>query len=253
VCLTLLLQNKLNFSRDNLSPFVFTLQDFAVSRMSMDSKSSSKQGKKKRRKLSAGSVESMSQEGDTNSRLEQLRPLQPVLLTLESAMKADAHAGGGWIRTDDGNRFQALLTPLSKLFNAKVPSELPMKAVEDATADKASAYDRLVRGVGTLEYGNVVGCITAMAAAVGNEQMWKPLNHAILGACGNEDRREVCKAGVTALLSIIRTTGEEYMVLLPESLPVLSELLEHSDEEISAMAKECIHLGEELLGESLDL
>jgi U3 small nucleolar RNA-associated protein 10 len=42
------------------------------------------------------------------------------------------------------------------------------------------------------------------------------------------------------------------MVLLPECLPVLSELLEDEDEDIAAIAKDCIALGEELLGESLE-
>ena len=52
-------------------------------------------------------------------------------------------------------------------------------------------------------------------------------------------------------MSIIETIGEEYMVLLPECLPVLSELLE-DEEEIAGMAKECVRQGEELLGESLE-
>ena len=42
------------------------------------------------------------------------------------------------------------------------------------------------------------------------------------------------------------------MVLLPECLPVLSELLEDDDETIVVLAKECVHQGEELLGESLE-
>ena len=41
------------------------------------------------------------------------------------------------------------------------------------------------------------------------------------------------------------------MVLLPECLPVLSEMLEDEDE-IAGMAKECVRQGEELLGESLE-
>lgn len=41
-------------------------------------------------------------------------------------------------------------------------------------------------------------------------------------------------------------------VLLPECLPVLSELLEDSDEEIAGLAQDCVTLGEELLGESLE-
>ena len=67
---------------------------------------------------------------------------------------------------------------------------------------------------------------------------------------GKSQRSEVRKAGISCLLSIIETVGEEYMVLLPECLPVLSELLE-DDDDIAGMAKECIQLGEDLLGESL--
>lgn len=101
-----------------------------------------------------------------------------------------------------------------------------------------------------MEHGNVVGCLTALATAAGNEQLWKPLNFAVLEACGHK-RSEVRKAGISCLLSIIETIGEEYMVLLPECLPVLSELLE-DEEEIAGMAKECVRQGEELLGESLE-
>jgi len=110
----------------------------------------------------------------------------------------------------------------------------------------------LVRGQGTEEFGSVVGCLTALAAAAGNEQLWKPLNHALLEACAHESRPEVRKAGVGGLLSVVQTLGEEYMVLLPECLPILSELFEDDDEEIVALAKECVAAGEELLGESLD-
>jgi len=40
--------------------------------------------------------------------------------------------------------------------------------------------------------------------------------------------------------------------LLPECLPTLSELLEDVDEEIAGLAKECVSLGEDLIGESLE-
>lgn len=144
-----------------------------------------------------------------------------------------------------------ILNHLGKLLLSKVPKELPL--LSDLTSiEKAStsAYQQLVQGVGTLEHGNVVGCLTALATASGNEQLWKPLNFAVLEACGNK-RSEVRKAGISCLLSIIETIGEEYMVLLPECLPVLSELLE-DEEEIAGMAKECVRQGEDLLGESLE-
>ena len=144
-----------------------------------------------------------------------------------------------------------ILNSLGKLLLAQVPKEIPLLSNLTLT-EKASTstYQQLVQGVGTLEHGNIVGCLTALAMAAGNEQLWKPLNFAVLEACGQK-RSEVRKAGISCLLSIIETIGEEYMVLLPECLPVLSELLE-DEEEIAGMAKECVRQGEELLGESLE-
>ena len=135
---------------------------------------------------------------------------------------------------------------------AQVPKDTPI--LSDLSLSKGqsapSAYQQLVQGEGTLEHGNVVGSLTALATAAGNEQLWKPLNFAVLEACGHA-RSEVRKAGICCLLSIIETIGEEYMILLPECLPVLSELLE-DEEEIARMAKDCVRQGEELLGESLE-
>ena len=179
--------------------------------------------------------------------------LQPLLLCLESTLKADAHDGGGWVRSEDGQRYNMLLGPLGKLLKANVPDEITItSSLDQIAAQSTSSYKMLVQGFGTEDHGNVIGCLTALAAAAGNEQLWKPLNHELLEACGDERRSEVRKAGVTGLLSIIQALGEEYMVLLPECLPVLSELLEDEDEEIVSLAQECVRHGEELLGESLD-
>jgi U3 small nucleolar RNA-associated protein 10 len=183
--------------------------------------------------------------------IDQVKPLQPLLLCLECALKADAHEGGEWTRGDDNQRYNMILSHLGKLLLAQLPKGTPVQSnLSPNEQSSTSAYQQLVQGVGTMEYGNVVGCLTALAAAAGNEQLWKPLNFAVLEACGHK-RSEVRKAGISCLLSIIETIGEEYMVLLPECLPVLSELLE-DDDEIAGMAKECVRQGEELLGESLE-
>lgn len=186
---------------------------------------------------------------DDNS---EVSPLQPLLLCLESALKADAHEGGDWTRGDDNQRYNMILSHLGKLLMAHVPKDLPVSSDLSQKENAAtSSYQKLVEGQGTLEHGNVAGCLTALATAAGNEQLWKPLNFAVLEACSHK-RSEVRRAGISCLLSIIETVGEEYMVLLPECLPVLSELLEDGDEEIAGMAKECVRQGEELLGESLE-
>lgn len=179
-------------------------------------------------------------------------PLQSLLLCLEATLKADAHEGGNWIRSDEGERYRLILGPLGKLLASEIPRNTMIVSSLDEKDSKVSAYQRLVEGVGTEDHGNVVDCLSALATAAGNEQLWKPLNHTLLEACGNQTRSEVRKSGAKALLSIIHSLGEEYMVLLPECLPVLSELLEDEDEDIVAIAKECVQQGEELLGESLE-
>jgi len=145
-----------------------------------------------------------------------------------------------------------LLEPLGKLLQATVPSDFVIESDENDRRGSVSAYEMLIQGVGTQEQGNISQTLTALAAAAGNEQLWKPLNYSLLEACGNDKRADVRKTGVKSLLNIIQTLGEEYMVLLPECLPVLSELLEDEDESIIALAKECVQHGEELLGESLE-
>jgi U3 small nucleolar RNA-associated protein 10 len=171
---------------------------------------------------------------------EVLKSLQSLLYCLEISLRSDAHDGGSWVREGDSQRFNLLLEPLGKLLQCRIPHE----------ESSAMSYQSIVEGSDE-NTGSVVDCIVALASAAGDEQLWKPLNHAVLQACSNETRAEVRKAGARCLLSLIRSIGEEYMVLVPECLPVLSELLEDTDEEIAGLAQDCISISEELLGESL--
>jgi hypothetical protein len=211
--------------------FVFVLQETAVSHLCrrMDAKKAG--GKKKQR---------LDNDDGSNYTPQSLDALQSLLLCLEVSLRSDAHNGGAWVRDGESQRFESLLNPLGKLLQCHLPKEKSATVI----------YQSLVQGDNE-KPGSVVDCIVSLASAAGDEQLWKPLNHAVLQAASNETRSEVRKAGVTCLASLIRSIGEEYMVLVPECLPVLSELLEDSDEEIVGLAQECISLSEEYLGESL--
>jgi U3 small nucleolar RNA-associated protein 10 len=52
--------------------------------------------------------------------------------------------------------------------------------------------------------------------------------------------------------NIVTRLREEYLVLLPESLPFLSELMEDSDIAVEARTQELVKLLEELSEEKLD-
>eukprot|EP00977_Amphora_coffeiformis_P002793 scaffold528_cov165-Amphora_coffeaeformis.AAC.5 len=189
-------------------------------------------GKKKRKKSDAARV-TWTEESSSS--------LVPALATVKSILLADAQDGGKWTR--EHGRYQMLLEPLIKFIKSHIPSTFcPPNS-------SASPYEYVVE---ENSRGNVVECLTALALAAGDEQLWKPLNHAVLDACGNPSRPEVRKAGVVCLLSLIRTLGEEYMVLLPECLPVLSELLEDENEVVTGLARDAVTTAEDLLGESLD-
>jgi len=168
-----------------------------------------------------------------------LQALKNLLLCLEVSLRSDAHEGGVWIREMESQRYDKLLVPLGKLLQCRLPCN-----------SSNGSFEAIVQGSDT-QSGSVVECLVALATAAGDEQLWKPLNHSVLQACSDENRSEVRRAGVSCLLSLINSIGEEYMVLVPECLPILSELLEDSDEEIAGIAQECISQSEELLGESL--
>ena len=59
-------------------------------------------------------------------------------------------------------------------------------------------------------------------------------------------------AGLEAAGQLASRLREEYLLLLPESLPFLSELLEDGDPRVEARAQEVVALLEELSGEKLD-
>ena len=191
------------------------------------------QGGKKRRKKG--------HENQINMGSDSLQSLLPLLGMISTFLRADAQSGGKWTR--EHGRYHSLLEPLSKLLHCQIPEDFPMPPSE------FTPFEFVVE---ENENGSVVGCLTSLALAAGDEQLWKPLNHAILEACGNATRSQVRKGGIVCLLSLIRNLGEEYMVLLPECLPVLAELLEDENEVVAGLSRDAISAAEELLGESLE-
>lgn len=59
-------------------------------------------------------------------------------------------------------------------------------------------------------------------------------------------------AALEVVYNIVSRLREEYLVLLPESLPFLSELMEDSDIAVEARTQELVKLLEELADEKLD-
>ena len=54
-----------------------------------------------------------------------MRSLQPTLLHVESALRADAFENGTWIRADENQRYNLILSPLTKFPQAKIAMNFP--------------------------------------------------------------------------------------------------------------------------------
>ena len=93
--------------------------------------------------------------------------------------------------------------------------------------------------------------VSAMAASIGKDLQWKPLNLKLL--MNFRDKKSCVRmAALKILHKLFVDIGEEYLILLPECLPYLSELLEDDNEEINIYSAEVIRYIENISGETLE-
>ncbi|TMW64310.1 hypothetical protein Poli38472_012932 [Pythium oligandrum] len=97
----------------------------------------------------------------------------------------------------------------------------------------------------------VAECVANLAWAAKNDLLWKPLHYAVL-----MKSRGDCAAIRLATLKIVdkcyTIIGDEFLAMLPESIPFLSELMEDNDAEVERTCHQVIKQIEDISGESLD-
>ena len=98
---------------------------------------------------------------------------------------------------------------------------------------------------------DLIECITALAIAANSPDHHKSLNTAIL-AHMRSDNVVVRLAAVQCEMSLTRKLGDDWLNLLPEMLPFISELQEDDDERVEREVGRWILQIEGILGESLD-
>ncbi|XP_069035979.1 HEAT repeat-containing protein 1 isoform X1 [Lepisosteus oculatus] len=97
---------------------------------------------------------------------------------------------------------------------------------------------------------HLIPCIAQFSVALGDDSQWKPLNYQIL----LKTRHSSPKVRYSALLMLLELAGklrENYMVLLPETIPFLAELMEDECEEVEHQVQKVIQQMEVILGEPL--
>jgi len=95
-----------------------------------------------------------------------------------------------------------------------------------------------------------VSCVVEMAGASGTDVFWKVLNEDLLMYTRNQSAGTRYLA-LEAVLELINKLREDFLVLLPETLPFLAELLEDSDSGVERKAQEIATALEEISGEDL--
>jgi len=96
-----------------------------------------------------------------------------------------------------------------------------------------------------------VGVLVQLAVAANSDLHWKPLNRQVLMQTRSASSRTRCLA-LEVVAHMLDRLREEYLVLLPETLPFLSELIEDPDSAVEARAQDVVKLLEEVSGEKLD-
>ncbi|KOC65167.1 HEAT repeat-containing protein 1 [Habropoda laboriosa] len=149
--------------------------------------------------------------------------VEAVLLTLYRVFSYDAH------NFVDQERFDTLVQPI---------------------------VDQLENTMGTKEEFEkranelVVPCIAAFASAIPDDSLHKHLVYQTLLKT-RHTKPYVRSAALHAVVEIVRKLGEDFMPLLPETIPFLAELLEDEDEATEKYAQNAVRTLEEILGEPL--
>ncbi|XP_074079057.1 HEAT repeat-containing protein 1 isoform X2 [Macrotis lagotis] len=97
---------------------------------------------------------------------------------------------------------------------------------------------------------HLIPCIAQFSVAMADDSLWKPLNYQILLKMRHTSPK-VRFAALLTVLDLAEKLRENYIVLLPESIPFLAELMEDECEEVENQCQKTIQQLEVILGEPL--
>ncbi|XP_071648303.1 HEAT repeat-containing protein 1 [Temnothorax longispinosus] len=157
---------------------------------------------------------------DESSRIELT---EAILLTLHRVFGYDVH---NFVSQD---RFEILMQPI-------------VDQVEN-TMGTREEYESRANQL-------IVPCIASFASAISDDSLHKQLVYQTLLKTRHV-KPYVRSTALNALVEIARKLGEDFMPLLPETVPFLAEMLEDEDEATEKCAQNAVRTLEEILGEPL--
>ena len=152
----------------------------------------------------------------------------------------------------DEARFEMVLGPIVDEFGSldDHPTSLTQGFVPEDGVIQRTLSDNVTSELG-LYPQTIIACLTQMASASGSsDARWRPLHHSVLMVTRSQNPTSRL-AALETTLGIYEVIQEEYLPLLPEALPFLSELLEDEDGTVEGRTVEVLRKMEELSGEDL--
>ncbi|RZC33246.1 HEAT repeat-containing protein 1 -like [Asbolus verrucosus] len=150
--------------------------------------------------------------------------LEKVLKTLHAVFNYDNH------KFMNKDRFQVLMQPL------------------------VDQLENNLGGIECLERRNadlVTPCIVQFAVATADDALWKQLNYQILLKMKHTSPN-IRLISLHCLKEMVKQLGVDYLPLLPETIPVLAELLEDEEETVEKACRKAVQEMEKILGEPIE-
>lgn len=97
---------------------------------------------------------------------------------------------------------------------------------------------------------HLLPCVGQFSVALADDSQWKTLNYQILLKTRHPDSK-VRFSSLLMLMEVASKLKENYMVLLPETIPFLAELMEDECEEVEQQVQKVVQEMENILGEPL--
>jgi U3 small nucleolar RNA-associated protein 10 len=170
---------------------------------------------------------------DTNETVVKRRAMDELWpWMISSLQKCFLHDNDGLWNAD---RFEKLLHPLVNQLLVTSPSE--------TTSAEWKSYEHRMNAY-------LVPCLGQLAVTLSNDALWKPLNYQVMLKTREQDKR-VRLSALLVLQEFYKRLGEEFLILLPETIPFLAELMEDDDHEVEALTQQVIADIEVYLGGSL--
>ncbi|XP_071732709.1 uncharacterized protein At3g06530 isoform X2 [Rutidosis leptorrhynchoides] len=135
----------------------------------------------------------------------------------------------------DSSNFQVLLKPVISQLCVDPPNNLE----QHPDVPSLNEVDDIL-----------VSCVGQMAVTSASDVLWKPLNHEVLMQTRSENVRTRI-LGLKIVKYLVKNLSEEYVVLIPETIPFLGELLEDVEPKVKSLAQEIMKDMEAATGESL--